>query len=138
MARVTIERALQYCESRFELVVLLSYRAHEIAFGSETAVQADNKFAVMAVRELEAGKINIDELRDTVIKKYAMESKFNVAKNSFVINDYSTENNEENDDEVDNLDVKSLSTSESTTKVGRKKKDNDLNLPSNYFSSNED
>ena len=138
MARVTVERALQHCESRFELVVLLSYRAHEIAFGSETAVQADNKFAVMAVRELEAGKINIDELRDTVIKKYAMESKFNVAANSFVINDYSSDNDEENDDEAGNIDVKSLSTNENTTKAGRKKKDNDLNLPSNYFSSNED
>lgn len=138
MARVTVERALQRCESRFELVTLLSYRAHEIAFGSETAVQADNKFAVMAVRELEAGKIDIDELRDTVIKKYAMESKFNVAANSFVISDYSSDEDKESDDEVDNVDAKSVGTNENTTKVGRKKKDNDLNLPSNYFSSNED
>ena len=137
MARVTIERALQHCESRFELVTLLSYRAHEIAFGSETAVQADNKFAVMAVRELEAGKIDIDELRDTVIKKYAMESKFNVAANSFVINDYSSDSDEEPDDVSNDVNTKSISLNESAVKAGRKKKDNDLNLPSNYFSSNE-
>lgn len=137
MARVTIERALERCESRFELVVLLAYRAHAIAFGSETAVQADNKFAVMAIRELEAGKIDVDELRNTVIKKYAFESQVNSSANSFIINDYSMEMDE--DDEEVGVDIKSIiaTSDENVTKAGRKKKDNDLNLPSNYFSSNE-
>ena len=89
MARVTIERALDKCDSRFELVVLMSYRAHAIANGCQTAVNNDNKFAVMALRELESGKIDIDELRKTVIEKYAIESQANVAVDSFIAEDSS-------------------------------------------------
>ena len=89
MARVTVERSLEKCDSRFELVVLTSYRAHAIANGSQTAVESDNKFAVVALRELEADKIDIDELRNTVIEKYALDSQVNLSANSFITNDRS-------------------------------------------------
>ena len=63
MARVTVERAINQCDSRFELAVLVSYRAHAIANGSQVAVDSANKFAVLALREIEEGKIDIEELK---------------------------------------------------------------------------
>ena len=105
MARVTIERSLEKCESRFELVVLTSYRAHAIANGSQTAVNTDNKFAVVALREIEAGKIDMDELKKTVLEKYALDSKINASTNAFIIDDHSVrlgDVNENDEDEKSN------------------------------------
>ncbi len=95
MARVTIERTLGECENRFELVVLVSYRAHAIACGSSSIVECSNKYAVSALREVEAGKIDINELRNTVIRKYALENDRATANNSFVINDFSLRGDED-------------------------------------------
>ena len=89
MARVTIERLLDKVESRFELVVLAAYRAHAIYCGSQTAVNRNDKYAVLALREIEEGKIKIDELKKIVLEKYAMETKFSTASHSFVENDIS-------------------------------------------------
>ena len=89
MARVTIERTYDKCDNRFKLVMLVAYRAHAIANGSQTAVNSDNKFAVIALREVEAGKIDIDELEKTVIEKYALENQVSVADNTFIIEDNS-------------------------------------------------
>ena len=92
MARVTIEDALGQCESRYELAVLLSYRAHMIASSSRSVVNNDNKFAVLALREVEAGKVNIPDLRDTVIRKYAEELQGNITNNTFLLDDTSVDN----------------------------------------------
>ena len=72
MARVTVERTLDKVDSRFELVVLTAYRAHAIYCGSQTLVNANDKYAILALREVESGKLDIEKLRDTVIRKYAI------------------------------------------------------------------
>ena len=123
MARVTIERTLDKCESRFELSVLTSYRAHAIECGSQAVVNAHNKFAVLALREIESGKIDIDQLRNTVIEKYALENQTNVAKNSFIINDYSIKEDNTVKKIEDSFDQKSES------------KNSKLNISSDYFAS---
>ena len=106
MARVTIERTLDKVDSRFELVVLAAYRAHAIYCGSQTTVNRNDKYAVLALREIEEGKIQIDELKNKKKKKYAMESKFSTASHSSVENDISfTEmSNDENNIAEDNSD----------------------------------
>ena len=98
MARVTIERSLDKVNSRFELVVLAAYRAHAIAYGSQAVVNTNDKYAVLALREIEEGKIKIDDLRKIVLEKYAMETKFSTASHSFVENDisFSEMGNDEN------------------------------------------
>ena len=103
MARVTVERALDKCDSRFELVVLMSYRAHAIANGSQTAVNADNKFAVMALREIESGQIDVDELKKTIIEKYLLESQVGNTNDSFIATDASVKFDEDvKNDKKDN------------------------------------
>ena len=89
MARVTIERLLDKVDSRFELVLLAAYRAHAIAYGSQAVVNTNDKYAVLALREMESGKVSVDELKDIVLKKYALEATTDTTSNSFVANDFS-------------------------------------------------
>ncbi len=57
MARVTVEDCLDYVENRFELVMVASKRAREIAIrGAQPMVEWDNdKPTVVALREIAGG-----------------------------------------------------------------------------------
>ncbi len=58
MARVTVEDCLDFVENRFELVLLASKRARQLANGKEAMVDLENdKPAVVALREIADGKI---------------------------------------------------------------------------------
>ena len=105
MARVTIERLLDKVDSRFELVLLAAYRAHAIAYGSQAVVNTNDKYAVLALREMEAEKISIDELRDIVVKKYALENSSISTENSFVANDFSFEQYMNNNENQNNIQI---------------------------------
>jgi DNA-directed RNA polymerase subunit omega len=65
MARVTVEDCLDHVDNRFELVLLASRRARQIAQGKEAMVALENdKPTVVALREIAEGKISnavIDE-----------------------------------------------------------------------------
>ena len=59
MARVTVEDCLDHVDNRFELVLLASRRARQIAQGKEPLVDLENdKPTVVALREIAEGKIN--------------------------------------------------------------------------------
>lgn len=64
MARVTVEDCLEHVENRFELVMLASKRAREIAVqGAQPQVDWENdKPTVVALREIAAGLIRADYL----------------------------------------------------------------------------
>ena len=71
MARVTIEDCTVKIPSRFELVVLAAQRAREISAGAKLTVERDNdKNPVISLREIAAGNISADTLRDILIKKF--------------------------------------------------------------------
>lgn len=71
MARVTVEGSLEKIPNRFGLVVLLAQRAKEIAFGAPPLLPRNNdKHAVLALRELEAGLLDLEALRNAVIKRH--------------------------------------------------------------------
>ena len=57
MARVTVEDCLDYVENRFELVMVASKRAREIAIrGAQPLVEWENdKPTVVALREIAGG-----------------------------------------------------------------------------------
>lgn len=69
MARVTVEDCMKVIPSRFELVVLAAQRAREISCGAKSAVDKDNKDAVISLREIAMGQINPDVLRESIVKK---------------------------------------------------------------------
>lgn len=60
MARITVEDCLDYVDNRFELVIIGSKRARQIATqGKEPLVPPENdKPTVMALREIELGLID--------------------------------------------------------------------------------
>ncbi len=59
MARITVEECFPYVKNRFDLVLLASKRARQIAMGSRPLVGEENdKATVLALREIETGMIN--------------------------------------------------------------------------------
>ena len=67
MARITVEDCLQQVDNRFELVMLASRRAHDIATrGVEPTVEWGNdKATVVALREIAEGNIGWDYMQTT-------------------------------------------------------------------------
>jgi DNA-directed RNA polymerase subunit omega len=60
MARVTVEDCLEVVGNRFELVMMASKRARQLAKGAQPTLQSDgeDKPTVLALREIAAGKID--------------------------------------------------------------------------------
>ena len=68
MARVTVEDCVDKVPNRFDLVMLASHRAREIAAGSAPTVDRDNdKNPVVALREIADG-YDLDDLRTLLIR----------------------------------------------------------------------
>jgi DNA-directed RNA polymerase subunit omega len=66
MARVTVEDCLKHVANRFELVMVASKRARQIAVrGDQPMVEWENdKPTVVALREIEEGFISADILEE--------------------------------------------------------------------------
>ena len=64
MARITVEDCLDHVDNRFELVMVASKRARQIATqGKDPLLEVDDdKPAVIALREIEAGLIDANNL----------------------------------------------------------------------------
>lgn len=68
MARVTVEDCLEVVDNRFELVVMASKRARQLAKGAQstlTCEEEEDKPTVLALREIAARKVDqalIDEV----------------------------------------------------------------------------
>ena len=73
MARITVEDCLEHVENRFDLVLLASRRARQIARGAEPLVPAENdKPTVIALREIAENLIN-DSSMDEMEAKAEIE-----------------------------------------------------------------
>ena len=69
MARVTVEDCVDKVPNRFELVMLASHRAREIAVGGPLTVDRDNdKNPVVALREIAEETQGADDLRERLIE----------------------------------------------------------------------
>lgn len=66
MARITVEDCLEVVDNRFELVLMATRRARQVAKGAEALVDAHNdKPTVVALREIAGRKVSnemIDEI----------------------------------------------------------------------------
>ena len=64
MARITVEDCLSKVENQFELVLVATKRARQLLNGAEPLVPIENdKMTVVALREIAAGKLDIEKLR---------------------------------------------------------------------------
>ena len=75
MARTTVEDCLENVDNRFQLVLVASQRAREIAMGDDAMVSLDNdKPTVLALREIAAGLVGREILEKTSAREHASES----------------------------------------------------------------
>lgn len=82
MARVTIEDCLQHVDNRFELILVASKRARQLATGTaEPTVTVDNdKPTVLALREVAEGNVTatILDMPDE-LPSYTSEQRFDLS-----------------------------------------------------------
>ena len=82
MARVTVEDCLSAVDNRFDLVLVASRRARQIAMGAHPLVDPENdKPTVVALREIAAGLMNaeiLDEIdaKERAAEEYEMAAEF--------------------------------------------------------------
>lgn len=64
MARVTVEDCLEFVANRFELVMVASKRARQIATGGKEPMvrEESDKATVIALREIAEGLVNLNTL----------------------------------------------------------------------------
>ena len=76
MARLTVEDCLPFVDNRFQLVLVASKRARQIAMGSTPLVSVDNdKPTVLALREIAEGKVGPSILTEVTVNDHVMTGK---------------------------------------------------------------
>ena len=71
MARITVEDCIDKFPSRFELVLVASNRARKIHAGEDPTVEIDNdKYTVIALREIAEETITAEQLKTDLIEEY--------------------------------------------------------------------
>lgn len=78
MARLTVEDCLENVNNRYDLVLLASKRARQIAMGADPLVSADNdKPTVIALREIAENLVNNQNIDK--INQFDTEDEFSDA-----------------------------------------------------------
>jgi DNA-directed RNA polymerase subunit omega len=78
MARVTVEDCLDNEDNRFALVILASNRTRQIMKGAKVQLETHkfkNKPAVLALREIAAGRVRYDRPSREAVDTYIEELK---------------------------------------------------------------
>lgn len=63
MARITVEDCLKKIPNRFQMVLVAAYRARHLTQGSAPKVEAKDKPAVVALREIAKGEVGLEMLK---------------------------------------------------------------------------
>ncbi|MCK5263533.1 MAG: DNA-directed RNA polymerase subunit omega [Gammaproteobacteria bacterium] len=75
MARLTVEDCLDHVDNRFELVLVATRRARQLAMGADPLLPVENdKPTVLALREIAENLITEDVLNEAVIKQDDVEA----------------------------------------------------------------
>ena len=78
MARITVEDALEKVSTRYELIILAAKRARQLATGGRRATLEweDDKATIMALREIEAGTVTVENINDLKVDIADLEQEF--------------------------------------------------------------
>ena len=63
MARMTVEDCLKKIPNRFQMVLAAAYRARQLSHGYAPKVDAKDKPAVVALREIASGQVGLEMLK---------------------------------------------------------------------------
>lgn len=105
MARITVEDCLDHVENRFQLVMVGSKRARQLATGGkEPRVPWENdKPTVVALREIEKGLITASILDESPEDEFDISEQLEAALNQTMTDIDSELNNFVNEDEDEDL-----------------------------------
>lgn len=71
MARITVEDCEKVVSNRFDLVVLAAQRTRQILAGDAVTIDADDeKKPVIALREIAARTVSVDDLKEAAINSF--------------------------------------------------------------------
>ena len=74
MARITVEDCLKKVDNQYDLVLLAKERTVQLNAGSPMLVEEDNdKRTIISLRETGDGKINVNEIEESAIKRSRKE-----------------------------------------------------------------
>ena len=74
MARITVEDCLEKIDNQYDLVLLAKERTVQLNAGSPMLVEEDNdKRTIISLREIGDGKIEVDEIEASAIKRLRKE-----------------------------------------------------------------
>ena len=74
MARITVEDCLEKVDNQYDLVLLAKERTVQLNAGSPILVEEDNdKRTIISLREIGDGKIDINEIESSAIKRLRKE-----------------------------------------------------------------
>jgi len=90
MARVTVEDCLVRIPNRFALVILAAQRTRMLLRGADPKIESNNKFPVIALREIAAGYVRFT--RD-------VEEELKESFDEFKVAYYTPKNKEKDDDD---------------------------------------
>ena len=78
MARITVEDCLENVNSRYELIILASKRARQLATGGRRATLEweNDKPTVMALREIASGSVTAENINDLTVDVADLEQEF--------------------------------------------------------------
>jgi DNA-directed RNA polymerase subunit omega len=79
VARITVEDCLAKEGNRFALIMLAAERARQLARGAKAQVASHNKIAVVALREIAAGRVRFREHVKDVVVSFIAERKAETA-----------------------------------------------------------
>lgn len=83
MARVTVEDCIMHIPNRFELVVVASQRAKQIASGTPLTIDRDNdKDAVVSLREIADKTIDLGKVKEDIVQSFCKRQMIEQAKAS--------------------------------------------------------
>ena len=75
MARITVEDCLEKIGNRFEIIHVASERVRQLDKGSKRMVNCKNENAVVALREIAAGKVRIREKGKQIIDEIQKDNE---------------------------------------------------------------
>ena len=85
MARVTVEDCILKVPDRFQLVMMAGQRARDISAGASLTVDRDNdKNPVVALREIADETVDLDSLRDALVRGHQRHIEFEEAEEEVV------------------------------------------------------
>ncbi len=113
MARITVEDCLKNVDNRFELVMVSSKRARQIALGEKEALVPieNDKPTVVALREIEQGLITADILIEKKPNDFSLGSE--------VVSE-SVDRNSDDDNSIDDSILKSDVSAQNSTEPHNK------------------